>query len=100
MNAVAGWTIAVEVPKQAAEIFDRALAPLAVAITSFGSPNKELWRVEAFLMVPPDEIALASAVALASQIASIPEPDIRVLPIPVIDWVAENQKSFQPISAG
>jgi ribosomal protein L11 methyltransferase len=100
MNSVAGWTIAVEVQKQAVEIFDRALAPLAVAITSFGSPNTELWRVEAFVMGPPDEIALASAVALASEIASIPEPDFRVLPVPVIDWVAENQKSFQPISAG
>ena len=100
MNAIAGWTIAVEVPKQAVEIFDRALAPLAAATSSFGSPGPELWRVEAFAVSPPDETVLASAVALAAELANVPEPDIRVAALPAIDWVAENQKSFQPISAG
>jgi len=100
MNTVAGWTIVVEVPKQAADIFDRALAPLSAATSSFESPDTDLWRVEAFAVSPPDETALVGAVALAAELAGIPEPDIRVAPLPAIDWVAENQKSFEPISAG
>ncbi|MEC7575232.1 MAG: 50S ribosomal protein L11 methyltransferase [Pseudomonadota bacterium] len=100
MNAVSGWTIIVEVPKHAAEVFDRALAPLSAATSSFESPDSDLWRVEAFAISPPDETALVGAVAIASELSNIPEPDIRVAPLPAIDWVAENQKSFQPISAG
>ena len=100
MNATAGWTVAVEVPKEAVAIFDKALSPLAAAISSFKSPDAQIWRVEAFAISPPDAVALVGAVALAAELADIPEPDIRVVPLPVIDWVAENQKSFQPILAG
>ena len=89
---ISGWTLVVEVPKEAAETFERALAPLANATSVFEIPGSPLWRVEAFAVSQPDEDAVVGAVALA--------PEIRVLPLPAIDWVAENQKSFQPIVAG
>ena len=94
MNAVSGWTIIVEVPKHAAEIFDRALARFRPRPHPFESPETDLWRVEAFAISPPDETALVGAVAIASELSNIPEPDIRVAPLPAIDWVAENQNLF------
>ncbi|MEL0018887.1 MAG: 50S ribosomal protein L11 methyltransferase, partial [Rickettsiales bacterium] len=97
---ISGWTLVVEVPKDAAETFERALAPLANATSVFEIPGSPLWRVEAFAVSQPDEDAVVGAVALAAELSDLPEPEIRVLPLPAIDWVAENQKSFQPIVAG
>jgi ribosomal protein L11 methyltransferase len=97
---ISGWTLVVEVPKEAAETFERALAPLANATSVFEIPGSPLWRVEAFAVSQPDEDAVVGAVALAAELSGLPEPEIRVLPLPAIDWVAENQKSFQPIVAG
>lgn len=98
--SVSGWTLMVEVPKGAVEIFDRALAPISAATSSFEIDNTDLWRVEAFAVTRPDEAAVVGAIVLASELAGIPEPEVRVAPLPAIDWVAENQKSFQPIIAG
>lgn len=97
---ISGWTLVVEVPKEATETFERALAPLANATSVFEIPGSPLWRVEAFAVSQPDEDAVVGAVALAAELSGLPEPEIRVLPLPAIDWVAENQKSFQPIVAG
>lgn len=90
----------VEVPKSAADIFDRALAPISAATSAFEIEGSDLWRIEAFAVTRPDEDAVVGAVALAAELADIPEPEIHVMPLPAIDWVAENQKSFQPIIAG
>ena len=100
MNGVSGWTLALEVPKAAADIFDRALAPISVATSAFEIEGSDLWRIEAFAVERPDENAVVGAVALAAELAGIDEPEVHVLPLPAIDWVAENQKSFEPIVAG
>ena len=100
MSAVIGWTLLVEVPKPAVEIFERAFVPLASATSVFETADPDIWRIEAFAVDRPDETAVVGAIALASELAGIPEPEIRVAPLPQIDWVAENQKSFQPIVAG
>ena len=100
MNGVSGWTLALEVPKAAADIFDRALAPISVATSAFEIEGSDLWRIEAFAVERPDENAVVGAVALAAELAGIDEPEVHVFPLPAIDWVAENQKSFVPIAAG
>ena len=99
MNGVSGWTLAPS-SKAAADIFDRALAPISVATSAFEIEGSELWRIEAFAVERPDENAVVGAVALAAELAGIDEPEVHVLPLPAIDWVAENQKSFEPIVAG
>ena len=100
MSGVSGWTLALEVPKAAADIFDRALAPLSVATSVFEIEGTDFWRIEAFAVERPDENAVVGAVALATELAGISEPEVHVLPLPTVDWVAENQKSFEPIVAG
>ena len=91
MNGVSGWTLALEVPKAAADIFDRALAPISVATSAFEIEGSELWRIEAFAVERPDENAVVGAVALAAELAGIDEPEVHVLPLPAIDWVAKSE---------
>lgn len=100
MNAFAGWTLSVEVSRAAAEIFAQALEPLAVATSLFETADRSTWRVEAIATERPDTVALVGAIALAARLAGVEEPEIRCVPLTGIDWVRENQKSFQPIPAG
>ena len=95
-----GWTLIVDVPKEAVDIFDRAMTPISLATSSFKIDGSELWRVECFTISRPNENAIVGAIALASKIAGIAEPAVHIASLPTIDWVAENQKSFKPISAG
>ena len=100
MTGIFGWTLVVEVPKEAVDIFDQAFSPIAVATSSFETSDPSIWRMEAFSVDRPEEMAVAGVVALAAEIAGIPEPTVHASALPDIDWVSENQKSFQPIIAG
>ncbi|MGB0552993.1 MAG: 50S ribosomal protein L11 methyltransferase [Alphaproteobacteria bacterium] len=100
MTGISGWTLVVEVPKEAVDIFDQAFSLIAVATSSFETSDQSIWRMEAFCVDRPDEMAVVGAVALAAEIAGIPEPTVHASALPDIDWVSENQKSFQPIIAG
>jgi len=100
LTGVSGWTLTLEVPKAAVDIFDRGLAPISVATSAFEINGSNFWRIEAFAVERPDENAVVGAVALAAELAGIAEPEVHVLALPAIDWVAENQKSFEPIVAG
>lgn len=59
-----------------------------------------LWRFEAWTAGPPDADFLAARLAEAASAAGLAVPEAHVAPLPDIDWVAENQKSFRPIRAG
>jgi ribosomal protein L11 methyltransferase len=100
MTGISGWTLVVEVPKEAVEIFDQAFSPIAIATSSFETSDPSIWRLEAFSVDRPNETAVVGAVALAAELAGIPEPTVHASALPAIDWVSENQKSFQPIVAG
>jgi ribosomal protein L11 methyltransferase len=100
MTGISGWTLFVEVPKEAAEIFDQAFSSIAVATSSFETRDPSIWRVEAFSVERLNERAVIGAVALAAELAGIPEPPVHASALTAIDWVSENQKSFQPIIAG
>jgi ribosomal protein L11 methyltransferase len=100
MTGISGWTLAVEVKKEAAAIFDQAFSSIAIATSSFETSDPSVWRVEAFSVKRLDEMAVISAVALAAELAGISEPTVLASALPTIDWVSENQKSFQPIMVG
>ena len=95
-----GWKFEVFVPPGAAESFVQAFEPFSMAVTSFEVEEGRIWRVEGFAMDAPPAAALMAAVAIASARAGIAEPDVRCLPLPAMDWVAESQRSFQPLRAG
>jgi len=100
MIDVSGWTLVVDVPKTAANIFDRALAPISSATATFELVGTDKCRVQAIAIERLDENAVVGALALAAEIAGIEEPEVRILPLPNVDWVSENQKSFKPILVG
>ena len=89
MNAVSGWTIIVEVPKHAAEVFDRALAPLSAATSSF---RCQIRIFGASKRLPSARRMKRRWLVLSRSrgLSDIPEPDIRVAPLPAIDWVASK----------
>jgi len=70
MTGISGWTLVVEVPKEAVDIFDQAFSPIAVATSSFETSDPSIWRMEAFSVDRPDEMAVVGAVALAAEIAA------------------------------
>ena len=95
-----GWKLEVIVPAAAAESFAEALESFCQAVVSFEIPGSRLWRVEGYAAEMPAYTDSAAAIAIAAARANVPEPEISCVPLPVIDWVAENQRSFQPLRAG
>lgn len=84
-----------------------SVAPFADAIDGYvlgqaafefeGGPR---WTLEFYTEGMPDAVSLSPRLALAAMQAGVPEPDPICEPLPEIDWVTENQKSFEPIHAG
>lgn len=95
-----GWKIEVIVPTVAAECFSEALESLCQAVVSFEIPGSQLWRVEGYAAEMPAHSDAAAAMAIAAARANVPEPEFSCVPLPAVDWVAENQRSFQPLRAG
>lgn len=75
------------------------MEPFAVAVTCFEIPGEDTWRLEAYCTDLPPYDRLAKAIADGARIAGIPVPEFSAGPLPQIDWVSENQKSFTPIRA-
>lgn len=95
-----GWKLEVIVPTVAAACFSEALESLCQAVVSFEIPGSQLWRVEGYAAEMPAHSDATAAMAIAAARANVPEPEITCVPLPVVDWVAENQRSFQPLRAG
>lgn len=91
-------TVIVVVPSEAAGLFQLALEPFCVAVTSEDvRPN---WRVVGYAEDAPEPEALERALAVAAAGAGIAPPLPEVAPLPEIDWLAENRKSFPPVRIG
>ena len=59
------------------------------------------WVVEGYSESPPDMDTIDMVTKLVFEMRNMPHPpQITVQQLPPMDWVAENQKSFQPVTAG
>ena len=76
------------------------MEPFSVAVTCFETPGGETWRLEAYCTELPPYDAVEQAIADGARIAGIAKPAFTAGPLPQVDWVSENQKSFTPIRAG
>lgn len=105
------WKIAVTIPAPAAMAFDGALSDVLVdhglVVSTVETTRDGPWRSEVYGEAEsasgPDTTTralLSGAIAAAATQAGIAAPawDIEVLPD--TDWVAENQRSFQPFRVG
>ena len=76
------------------------LERFAEVVTCFEAPGSDMWRLEAYCTELPPYDLVEKAIADGARIAGIPVPEFVAGPVPQIDWVSENQKSFAPIRAG
>lgn len=101
------WKIALTIPAAAAMAFDDALSNALVdhglVVSTVETTRDGPWRSEVFGEAEdvsgPDAATrarLSEAVMAASAQAGIATPDWIVEILPDTDWVAENQRSFQP----
>lgn len=76
------------------------LEPFSAAVACFETPGSDTWRLEAYCTELPPYDELDQAIGNGARIAGIAKPAFTAGPLPQIDWVTENQKSFTPIRAG
>ncbi|MEQ8442247.1 MAG: 50S ribosomal protein L11 methyltransferase [Alphaproteobacteria bacterium] len=93
-------TILILPSEDAVDPFQAAVEPYSLGTAAFEWEGGPRWSLEFYTDGPPDRVALADRFALAALEAGIEEPEPIVEPLPEIDWVTENQKSFDPIRAG
>jgi ribosomal protein L11 methyltransferase len=94
------WQIRLVVDPIAERAFGLALESVAQSIASFETAPGGPWQVDAIFApetAPPEiEALLRDAAASIGRDA----PLVVASPVPDIDWVAENQRSFPPLSIG
>jgi ribosomal protein L11 methyltransferase len=97
---MAGWKFETVVPAAAAEVFAAAVESLCPTVTMFEVPGSTLWRIEGYAAEMTPHADAAAAMAIAAARSGVAEPVFTCVPLPDSDWVAENQRSFQPLAAG
>ena len=98
--AGSGWRIDLTVPAAAQAAFEAALEPGGGALV-IGLPGPEgLVPLQLYVQEPPDEPALRMALGAAAAAAGVAVPELRVVALAEIDWVAESQSNLPAIRAG
>jgi ribosomal protein L11 methyltransferase len=97
------WKLEVTVPEKARVAFELALqetlgeeAPVASTEIREGID----WRVEAYIDGFPNRDLLSRVIASVAQAFAMLPPAVTLTELEDKDWVAENQRSFQPFSVG
>ena len=85
---------------ETAESFMPAVDPFCFAASAYEVDGGGEWRLEAYCDGMPDHDAVVGALALTAAATGLDEPYFSCVPVPDIDWVTENQKSFVPLRAG
>ena len=94
------WTVTLEVPKAAGEVFAAAAGELAETFRCFETAEGAAWRFELLVPERPDRAALETRVELAAAAAGIAPPPLAFDQLPEQDWLAENRRQFPPRSVG
>ncbi|HEX2890180.1 50S ribosomal protein L11 methyltransferase [Vineibacter terrae] len=101
------WKVSAVVPASAVARFDAALSDILVddtlVVSTVETSRDGPWRSEVFGAGDLDAALrdrLAAAIAAAAHAAGIAPPPHAVEMLPETDWVAENQRSFQPFAVG
>ena len=101
------WAVELIVPFSALAAFEDALAPWAVASTSFEvaagtDPLRPapMWRLQILMDTPPDKAALARVIGETARALGLPPPDPDCFAVPEADWIAETNRLHAPVRAG
>jgi len=85
------WQATIDVPVDAVDRVELALADLVLALSDFEIPGQPERRLQALFDREPDRQVLAGALAGI---------DFTLSPVEARDWVAESQRLHTPIDAG
>ena len=88
------------VPAAVAPAVCDALAEALPAVARDEPPPGEPAHIEAFATRRPDVAALSVRLALLSAALGFREPEIRLDPVPPVDWAAAAYESFPPLRIG
>ncbi len=94
------WRIALAADARTQAAYAAALEEVAESISAFESKPGGPWRIEALTTVEPDAAVLAERLAHAAASVSAAAPEIEIAPLPQVDWLAENRRSFPPLAVG
>ncbi|MGE0253275.1 MAG: 50S ribosomal protein L11 methyltransferase [Alphaproteobacteria bacterium] len=103
MNAGPGWKVECVVPAAAADAVAGALADIVDALAVFEVGGPQTMRVRGYgegTLDTGTETAVRAAVEAGARQAGIAVPALDIVWLPAVDWLAENQASFAPISVG
>lgn len=88
------------VPTPSHDAFTDALEPFVGALSLFPIEGTGETRITGYGADAPDEAALAAAMADAAAAEGVTSPEVHVVWLPDVDWVAENRAQFEPVVAG
>ena len=86
-------TVAVDVPEDALEVYEAALASTCETVAFFRDHASGIWRVEAVKPVGVNEVELASSLALAAAVTGIVSP-LQRSAVAADGWLARTHAAF------
>lgn len=92
------WLIELVVPAAGIDLFQGLLDPFAEAVSIFEAENGALWRIAGYSAGEPDRARIEAAAAVAACAAGLGVPALRIEVLAEKDWLAENRRSFAPVS--
>ena len=94
------WLIELVVPTAGIAVFEGLLDPFAEAVSIFEAGNGAYRRIAGYSAGEPDRARIEAAAAVAACAAGLGVPELRIEVLAEKDWLAENRRSFAPVSAG
>ena len=97
------WKIEFQTEARAVAYFSAALSAALgddVPIATVGDEGDPIWRIEAFHPGQPNCALLGKVMGAVARALKISPPVVTLTELEERDWVADNQRTFQPISVG
>jgi len=94
------WQIRLIADAPGERAFGLALEPLAQSLSAFESRPGGPWQVDAIFTSETSRAEVEACLAEAAASLGRKPPEVVASDVPEMDWVAENQRSFPPLSIG
>jgi ribosomal protein L11 methyltransferase len=94
------WRIVLAADARSQAAFAAALEDIVLSISAFEAKKNGAWRIEALTDAEPDASDIAGRLTAAAESVGASVPEIEIAPMPQVDWLAENRRSFPPLAVG
>ena len=94
------WRIAFSASATTQSAFAATLEEACVVVSRFEIAPDEVWRIEGLSATPPDRAAIEARLTVVAVRLGVTWPKLDVAPLPDVDWLRENRRSFPPLRVG